>query len=212
MHKSAAQETQNQSPNAPANQGMTRRNLLIGIMASVGVATTVGCVENFDKSLASLELEKNSHPDNLRFYTANEYELLSILTSLIIPDTDTPGALAIGAPKMMDTLHADWASTESKEKQKIAISEIKQSLDKLAGQNFLTAPSKIQLSSLTELDSQAFSGKKNKAWGYRSVKSLIARFYYSSEVGATQELRYELVPGRWEACIPFEKVGRTWAA
>ncbi|MDU0353795.1 gluconate 2-dehydrogenase subunit 3 family protein [Paraglaciecola aquimarina] len=103
-----------------------------------------------------------------------------------------PGALTVGTPDMMDVLHAEWASQESKEKHHLAVLETQQALDKLANQNFLTAPVKRQLSALKQLDELAFSG--NKAWGYRSIKSLIARFYYFSEVGASQELRYELVP------------------
>ena len=32
-----------------------------------------------------------------------------------------------------------------------------------------------------------------------------------AEVGATQELRYELVPGAWKSCLPLAEVGRASA-
>jgi hypothetical protein len=35
--------------------------------------------------------------------------------------------------------------------------------------------------------------------------------YFTSEVGATQVLRYDPVPGAYHGCIPFEEVGKTWA-
>jgi hypothetical protein len=35
--------------------------------------------------------------------------------------------------------------------------------------------------------------------------------YYHSEIGATQELRYELVPGAWRSCLPLSEVGRASA-
>ncbi len=46
---------------------------------------------------------------------------------------------------------------------------------------------------------------------FRMLKELTLVGYYTSEVGATEELRFVQVPGRWEACVPFEDVGRTWA-
>jgi gluconate 2-dehydrogenase gamma chain len=46
---------------------------------------------------------------------------------------------------------------------------------------------------------------------FRTMKELTVVGYYTSEAGATRELRYEHVPGRYEACVPFSDVGRTWA-
>ena len=46
---------------------------------------------------------------------------------------------------------------------------------------------------------------------YGKFKYLVLLGYYQSEVGATQELRYELVPGAWRACLPLAEVGRASA-
>lgn len=43
------------------------------------------------------------------------------------------------------------------------------------------------------------------------MKELTLVGYYTSEVGATEELRYEPVPGRWEGCVPFDEIERAWA-
>ena len=48
-------------------------------------------------------------------------------------------------------------------------------------------------------------------WPYRRLKELIVTSYYTSEAGATQELRYELAPGVWEASIPADENTRCWA-
>ncbi len=44
------------------------------------------------------------------------------------------------------------------------------------------------------------------------LKELTLVGYYTSEVGATEELQFVQVPGRWEPCVSVEDVGRTWAA
>ncbi|OZA56498.1 MAG: hypothetical protein B7X75_06365 [Sphingobacteriales bacterium 39-40-5] len=35
--------------------------------------------------------------------------------------------------------------------------------------------------------------------------------YYTSEIGATQALRYVHIPGRYEACIPLQPGQKAWA-
>jgi hypothetical protein len=46
---------------------------------------------------------------------------------------------------------------------------------------------------------------------YYKLKDLLVTAYYMSEPGATQELRYEHIPGAWEPSIPLTKDTRAWA-
>lgn len=45
----------------------------------------------------------------------------------------------------------------------------------------------------------------------RTMKELTVLGYYTSKIGATQELKYVQVPGRFDGCVPFLSVGRAWA-
>ena len=46
---------------------------------------------------------------------------------------------------------------------------------------------------------------------YGKFKALVLALYYLSEAGATQELRYEHVPGAWEPSLPVTADTRGWA-
>lgn len=46
---------------------------------------------------------------------------------------------------------------------------------------------------------------------YGRLKDLVMTTYYLSEPGATKELRYELIPGVWEASMPLDGDRRAWA-
>jgi hypothetical protein len=209
--KSNSSHEHKQNSSEPSNQGITRRDILLGILTSVGVASTSGCAKNINNTIEALDLSSAQGNVDLGFYTPNEFLLTSRLADLIIPDTQTLGALAVGVPKLMDRLHTDWASAESQTAHRDALKQVTYELDTIAGEPFLKISTDAQLKVLTGLDELAYAADYQRLYAYRSVKDLIARFYYFSEVGASQELRYELVPGRWDACIPFEKVGRTWA-
>ncbi|MBU3004876.1 gluconate 2-dehydrogenase subunit 3 family protein [Paraglaciecola arctica] len=201
-----------QDSNIPNNQEISRRNVLLGILASVGAASTAGCARSLNTTIVDLEKSNAQHNSNYEFYTSKEFLLVSRLSDLIIPDTQTLGALAVGVPRLMDQLHTDWASIQTQTAHRDALKLVNDELDTISGVPFLKQNSEAQLATLSTLDNLAFSSDYQRLSAYRSIKELIARFYYLSEVGASQELRYELVPGRWEACIPFEKVGRSWAA
>ena len=46
---------------------------------------------------------------------------------------------------------------------------------------------------------------------FRQLKELTLAGYYTSEVGATEELQWLAAPGRYDADVPLSEVGRAWA-
>jgi hypothetical protein len=46
---------------------------------------------------------------------------------------------------------------------------------------------------------------------FAMMKQLTLLGYFTSEIGATQALRYVAVPGKYEGCIPYKKGDRAWA-
>jgi hypothetical protein len=43
------------------------------------------------------------------------------------------------------------------------------------------------------------------------MKQLTLLGYFSSEIGATQALRYVAIPGKYEGCVPYKKGDKAWA-
>ncbi|MGB3545177.1 gluconate 2-dehydrogenase subunit 3 family protein, partial [Rubrivirga sp.] len=46
---------------------------------------------------------------------------------------------------------------------------------------------------------------------FRQVKELTLAGYYTSEIGATQELQWLAAPGRYDPDVPLSEIGRAWA-
>ena len=46
---------------------------------------------------------------------------------------------------------------------------------------------------------------------FRTMKELTLLGYYTSQIGATQELKYAQVPGRFDGCVPLATIGRAWS-
>ncbi len=60
-------------------------------------------------------------------------------------------------------------------------------------------------------DPRAEKRRENPLLYFTMMKELTLWGYFSSEVGATQALRYVAVPGRYEGCIPYKKGDKAWA-
>ncbi len=172
----------------------TRRELLRELIISVGgVSLLSACGDSPDLVAAA-----PGGPG--RFYTAEELELVSRLAELIIPRTETPGALDVNVPGYIDGLMADWASEETRTAHRRALAEIRRRLS--AGGDFPALAEVDAARALAELDRSAFAEAAAELDGYRDFKGYVARCYFATESGAREELRWVAVPGRWDPDVP----------
>jgi len=135
-----------------------------------------------------------------RFYNEQEMALVARLSDLIIPQTETPGALDVNVPGYLDGLMVDWASAETQEKHRRDLAIIRTKLNVGAAGDFLRAKSDAARKVLATFDAQAFAGGDELA-GYRELKGYIAAAYFATKEGALDELKWVAVPGRWDPSI-----------
>jgi len=129
--------------------------------------------------------------------------LLAAYADTLMPRTDTPGAVDAGVPKLFSALLADWASPQTR----ASILEALQQIDVAAGAGgFAAKPANQRKTILATHDRANFA-----APGYRRLRELVLVLYYSSEPGATVELRYEHAPGAFEPSVPITAQTRAWA-
>jgi hypothetical protein len=159
--------------------------------------------------------------------SAEQLKLLTVISDTIIPATDTPGAVAVGVPKLLDGMLRDWASAESKTVLVKAIDDI----GMLGGGGFTTFDSAKRKALLAAHDKAALqpgpppakklsgiaamlAGPPVMNPAYVKLKELIINLYYNSEIASTKELIFEPVPGKFVSSLkvtpetrPFAGVG-----
>jgi len=125
-----------------------------------------------------------------RFFTPAQLLVVSRLTDLIIPPTDTPGAAAAGVPQYIDLV------VNEDPKLQTTFREGLESLDKsgqsrFGGGDFLQLTEAQQVEILTSLNEAAAQKKpEGDANFFHAIKGLTADGYYTSRVGLLQELGY----------------------
>jgi gluconate 2-dehydrogenase gamma chain len=174
------------------NRTFSRRDVLHGLLLSIGYAGGLAaCSDRGETELMSPVAGDGAL--GLRYYSKQEFSLVSKLSDGLIPTTDTPGAIAAGVPSYLDALMADWASAETQAAHHKMAAAVEQELAAM---------------SLEDLDAAAFGDRREELDAYRQLKNLICNAYYVSEPGATQEAGWVPNPGRWENCLPIEEVTR----
>ncbi len=146
--------------------------------------------------------------------TAHQSELLELLVDGIIPPTDTPGAKDAGVPAFIDKLLEDWVDPDERDRFRAGLATVDDLTRQAHGAAFREATPAQRNALLARLDEEAVQARRDDVEPlpfFATLKEWTLVGYYTSEVGATQELRWLAAPGRYEADVPFEQVGRTWA-
>ena len=188
---------------------MNRRNalervaLIFGGTVIGGAAFLQGC-KNADKGAAAFNLSK----DQIAF--------LDEVAETIIPTTSTPGAKAAKVGEFMQVMVTDCY--EPKEQQIFSEGLVKldtQCRSKYS-KNFMEITPEQRTDLLNEINKELKvynEGKKERDPNhyFAMLKQLTLLGYFTSEIGATQALRYVAVPGKYEGCVPYKKGDRAWA-
>jgi len=190
---------------------MKRREALknVSLFVSGTLAIPTGSILLNSCSNPSKELEWNP-----KYLNNEEAFFLSELANTIIPNTEFPGALAVGVPLEIET----YVFNVLEEKN---ISKFKDGLKKLndfLNNNSSKSSKSFFESNLLEKTEMLNLIQKNENSEirviYMSLKSSVVTSYFNSEIGATKVLKYNgpsVVLGSYKGCVPFDEIGKTWA-
>jgi gluconate 2-dehydrogenase gamma chain len=177
---------------------VNRRALLLGAVVLLGGAA----------ALTRFSRKSSATPSSGPAMSAEQFALLEQITEIMIPTTDTPGAITAGVPAFIRSMLDQWASPASRHD----ILQVLEGIEKHAwakfGAAFVELPPERRHVVVRGFDEERIGRQEPM---YAKFKYLVLVGYYQSEAGATQELRYELVPGAWRACVPLTEIGRATA-
>jgi hypothetical protein len=186
------------------NFSLDRRDAIKGLLAISASGALAACVDN------GSEGKSPTAGSGARELSAAHMVLLTALVDTIIPATDTGGAVAAGVPATLQSLVKDWGDTKFQNYWTNGMDALGKTLTAKAGQDFSKMSPKQRESLLGKYDSDVFNGTIPDNF-YKDMKRTAATAYYMSEIGASEELAYEAVPGEWKGCVPLADYPKTWA-
>lgn len=147
--------------------------------------------------------------------------MVAQLSELIIPETDTPGARAAGVPDFINRVVSDWYTPTERRIFCEGLVSLDDGCLVQHGKRFNECSGAQQTAALQAIDEQSrsyrskatrsFDGTDEDSPFFYKLKELTVLGYYTSQVGATTELAYNPVPGRYDGDLDFAEVGRQWS-
>jgi gluconate 2-dehydrogenase gamma chain len=164
----------------------TRREAL-KIIGAVGVtcAFPFSANELYGQHVHNHEALEDARPPAPKFFNPAQLLVISRLTDLIIPPTDTPGAAAAGVPAYIDLVVNEDPALEATFREGLPLLDTI-SASKFNGVTFLQLTEPQQIEILTALSETSGQGGDF----FHALKNLTADGYYTSRIGLMQELGY----------------------
>lgn len=180
---------------------LERRRALVAIASMLGLTVSEESVAMTDHALTTQG----------GFLDEQELNITAALAEAIIPATDTPGAIGVGAHNYISQ-HLKFCVTAWRQDQfRKGLQRVEQQAITRFKSGFVWLTQEQQAQLLQAIEAkQGFTDEDKNFFVF--LKSLTLLAYYTSEIGATQELAFLPMPGGYKGSFPFAAVGRAWAS
>ncbi len=163
---------------------------------------------------------QDAHPASgytLRTLNPHQNATVVLMSEIIIPETDTPGAKGARVNEFIDVILTEWATDEDRSHFLEGLAGVDKQSNELYGKDFVDASPAQQLSLLRALDEAVgiSSGrparhgntvpdmdKQLRGNFFTVFKGITLHGYYTSEVGFSRELGLQIIPGAQHGCVP----------
>ena len=156
-------------------------------------------------------------PDGIAIglFSKAQVKLLNEIAETIVPTTTTPGAKAAKVGQFIATIVSDCYEAKDQEAFMAGLLRIDQESKSRYGKTFMKSRPALRHDLLTEMNTEQRTYNQNRKSTdakhyFRVIKDLVLWGYFTSEIGATQALRYVPVPGRYET-IDYKKGDRAFS-
>jgi glucoside 3-dehydrogenase (cytochrome c) hitch-hiker subunit len=166
---------------------------------------------------------RDSHPASgytLRTLNPHQNDTVVAMIDQIIPETDTPGAKGARVNEFIDVILTEWAVDDERKSFLDGLAGVDKQSNTLFGKDFAAGSPEQQVTLLRSLDeaaavARALSDRKTPPpfWEpegrdlqmqddfFSVFKKMTVHGYYTSEIGFSQELKLQIIPGAQHGCV-----------
>lgn len=152
------------------------------------------------------------------FLTDDQAAIVTHVSEIIIPRTDTPGAKDAGVPAFIDQMVNEVYSEEDQKWFIDGLTAFNSDAQETYDEEFAELSEEDQTACVKKVHDEAIEAANTIKPEPRRpfilmMKELTMLGFFTSEAGATQVLQYDPVPGAYNGCIPLSEAGnsKTWA-
>jgi len=174
------------------------------------------------EQLAYLATAPDYTEKQVDLFTLQQRRIIAAMAEIIIPRTETPGAGDAGVAHFIELMVADWFTEQERAIFLSGLNDVETRIPKQYGRPFDEISAELQLAVMEEMEEAASASAWYQQGNTRrafisdapficQVKELTSWGFFTSEVGATQVLRSNMMPMRFDGDIPLSANDSSWA-
>jgi hypothetical protein len=132
-------------------------------------------------------------------------DIVTRIADIIIPKTETSGAIDAGVPAFMDLVLADVYPKDAQERFTTGLAEFAKPASS-GGKSFLEQESSQQVATVQQALASALAGERNPKPFILMARELTLLGFFSSRVGITENMEYVPVPTVYHGCVPLSQM------
>lgn len=163
-------------------------------------------------------------PYSLHTLNPQQNDTVVAMIDQILPATDTPGAKAARVNEFIDVILTEWATEDERKNFLSGLADVDKQSNSLFAKDFAATSSEQQLALLRSMDEAAAiarsvrkdrppfwepEGRDTQLQGdfFSVFKNMTLHGYYTSEIGYSQELKLQIMPGAQHGCTDLAPGG-----
>ena len=141
-----------------------------------------------------------------KFFKGTQADVVTAIADIIIPKTDTSGALDAGVPAFIDLMLADVYDAKAQERFNSGCAEF-EAAARADGQAFLERDAAARTAFVRKSIETALDAEGPKPF-ILLTRELTLVGYYTSKPGITENMDYVAVPTAYHGCVPLSQMNK----
>jgi hypothetical protein len=140
-----------------------------------------------------------------KFFKGSQADIVSAIADVLIPKTDTSGALDAGVPAFIDVVMADVYPKDAQDRFSAGIDAFAGAAAS-GGKHFIDQDGAQRAATVQKSIDEALSGEHAQKPFILVARELTLLGFYSSKVGITENMDYVAVPTAYHGCVPLSEM------
>jgi hypothetical protein len=140
-----------------------------------------------------------------KLFKGAQAEVVSAIADIIIPRTDTSGALDANVPAFIDAMLADVYDAKAQENFHAGFTAF-EAAAQASGKRFLDRDAGDRIAFVRESLEKALAEEHENRPFILMVRELTLVGFYTSQPGITENMEYQAVPTVYRGCVPISEM------
>lgn len=140
-----------------------------------------------------------------KFFKGDEAKVVTAIADIILPHTDTSGALDAGVPAFIDSVMAAVYAPDAQQRFRAGCAEFVATTVS-GGKSFLEQDRVVQTAVVKQVLEDAVAADAQPRPFILMARELTLLGFYTSQPGITENMEYQAVPTAYHGCVPVSQM------